>query len=157
MKTELGAPALSKEVGPLFRSFDPTINPTSYFPRLEDLAADNTNQRKSCTALSATFDQAAANCWAQYLTPVGETQPIPAFRATVRDNRAGGGVAVWLGVVRARDRSSRVGKVSYVDVRVPHSTHIIKYSSDGRPCSGCPCRTTPKVAEMLSTSSKPID
>ena len=81
--------------GPLFRSFPATTNATSYFPRLVDVASGNTNQNGACAALNGTA-RPPADCWAQFLPQVagppavGNAVPLT-FRATVRDNRAGGG------------------------------------------------------------------
>jgi hypothetical protein len=74
--------------GPLFRSFPPTTSRTSFFPRLSEVAAGNTNQNAPCAAPDGL--QTKALCWAQYLVPTGTSRAMN-FRATVRDNRAGGG------------------------------------------------------------------
>ena len=74
--------------GPLFRSFGPTASPTSFFPRLSEVAAGNTNQNASCADLDGSMQTAL--CWSQYLVPTGSSRAMN-FRATVRDNWAGGG------------------------------------------------------------------
>jgi hypothetical protein len=74
--------------GPLFRSFEPTASPTSFFPRLSEVAAGNTNQNGPCADLDGSMQ--AALCWSQYLVPTGNSRSMN-FRATVRDNWAGGG------------------------------------------------------------------
>ena len=74
--------------GPLFRSFPPTTSRTSFFPRLSEVAAGNTNQNVPCAAPDGSKTKAL--CWAQYLVPTGTSRAMN-FRATVRDNYAGGG------------------------------------------------------------------
>ncbi|MFT5137086.1 MAG: hypothetical protein ACI8XV_002123 [Arenicella sp.] len=74
--------------GPLFRSFPPTTSRTSFFPRLSEVAADNSNQNKECLAPDGKLVKAL--CWSQYLVPVGTPRTMN-FRATVRDNSASGG------------------------------------------------------------------
>jgi hypothetical protein len=74
--------------GPLFRSFPPTTSRTSFFPRLSEVAADNTNQNVSCAAPDGERNKAL--CWSQFLVPTGTSRAMN-FRATVRDNSAAGG------------------------------------------------------------------
>jgi hypothetical protein len=74
--------------GPLFRSFPPTTSRTSFFPRLSEVAAGSTNQNGACAQPDGSKTKAL--CWAQYLVPTG-TSRVMNFRATVRDNYAGGG------------------------------------------------------------------
>jgi hypothetical protein len=74
--------------GPLFRSFLPTTSRTSFFPRLSEVAAGNTNQNGLCAAPDGT--QKKALCWSQFLVPTGTSRDMN-FRATVRDNSAKGG------------------------------------------------------------------
>ena len=74
--------------GPLFRSFAPTTSRTSFFPRLSEVAAGNTNQNGLCAAPDGGRNKAL--CWSQFLVPTGTSRAIN-FRATVRDNSAAGG------------------------------------------------------------------
>mgnify|MGYP002630253548 CR=1 FL=1 len=74
--------------GPLFRSFLPTTSRTSFFPRLSEVAAGNTNQNGSCAAPDG--GKSKALCWSQFLVPTGTSRAMN-FRATVRDNSAAGG------------------------------------------------------------------
>jgi hypothetical protein len=82
----LSAPEVA--TGPLFRSFPPRTSRSSFFPRLSEVAAGNTNQNAACVAPDGS--QQKALCWSQYLVPTGTSRAMN-FRATVRDNRAGGG------------------------------------------------------------------
>jgi|TARA_R110002110_G_scaffold137170_4_gene322253 hypothetical protein len=50
--------------GPLFRSFGPTASPNSFFPRLTEVAAGNTNQNASCADLDGSMQTKL--CWSQY-------------------------------------------------------------------------------------------
>jgi subtilisin-like proprotein convertase family protein len=63
------APVATATVGPNFRAYSPTTNPTRYFPRLQDLATG------------------AATTW-EVLPSVARTMN---FQVTVRDNAVGGG------------------------------------------------------------------
>ena len=74
--------------GPLFRSFVPTTSPTSFFPRLSEVAKGNTNQNGVCAAPDGKQEKAL--CWSQFLVPTGTSRALN-FRATVRDNSAAGG------------------------------------------------------------------
>jgi len=64
-----GAPTFDNGSSPIFRSWDPTLDPTRTFPRLQDLIVN--------------------------ITSIGEVLPTTdrnlSFRLTVRDNRSGGG------------------------------------------------------------------
>ena len=74
--------------GPLFRSFLPRTERTSFFPRLSEVAKGNTNQNGQCAAPDGKREKAL--CWSQFLVPAGTSRALN-FRATVRDNSAAGG------------------------------------------------------------------
>ena len=69
-------------VGPLFRSFQPSLDDTSFFPRLSDLADGSTNQNAACPTLTGS-DKNAADCWSQFLIQTGGGNSI-----AVNDQRA---------------------------------------------------------------------
>lgn len=79
-------PSSSVTSGPIFRSFEPTLSPTRYFPSLTYIL-NNANVPPA----TITID---GNPYAtgEVLPSVGRTMN---FRLTARDNRAGGGGSNW--------------------------------------------------------------